>query len=262
MRYLRRLVSRRAARWADGRFVAEGPKLLAEAILAHARIEAVFVDPEIGSASHMELADQAAATGARLHTVEPGVLARVGDAVTPQPVAAIVDMVHVPFGALDLSGLTVVLAGLQDPGNAGTIVRSATAAGCVAVVFSEGAVDIYNPKTVRATAGALFHVPLAVVPDVTTVLDHLAASGIPRIASVARGGGAHDERDWTGPAALVLGSEAHGLGAELHDRVDGFVTIPMHDAAESLNVAMAATVLCFEAARQRRQAAHGVGSRS
>lgn len=259
MQHLRRLVSRRADRWAEGRFVVEGAKLIEEALAGGARLDAVFVDQTADPGPHDTLLERAAAAGAAVRVVEAGVLDRVADAVTPQPLAAIVAMVHVPLQELDLSGLTLVLAGLQDPGNAGAIVRSATAAGGAAVVFTEGAVDIYNPKTVRASAGALFHRPVAVGAPVTQVLDHLGAAGVPRIATVARGGRPHDQVDWTQPAALVLGSEAHGIGPGLSDRLDQPVTIPMDPSAESLNVAMAATVLCFEAARQRRAATTGVG---
>jgi TrmH family RNA methyltransferase len=140
----------------------------------------------------------------------------------------------------------VVAAGVADPGNVGTILRSAEAAGAGAVVLTEGTVDAFNPKVVRASAGALFHVP--VVGDVPAA--DLALLGVPLLGAVAAGGRAYDEAPLDQPCALVLGSEAHGLPPGL--RLDGLVTIPHRGRAESLNVAMAATVLCFEAARRRR----------
>lgn len=251
---LRRLVSRRASRWEEGRFVAEGPKLLDEALRAGAMVDAVYLDARDAGAEHRELAGRAAQAGATVMEVEPGVLQRACDAVTPQPVAALVTMGHVPLESLSLAGLTVICAGVQDPGNAGTIVRSASASGAAAVVFCAGAVDIYNPKAVRASAGTVFHVPLVAGTETAEVLDHLGARGVPRVGTVARGGRDHDAVDWTGPTGLILGSESHGLSGDLEARLDGRVTIPMHAAAESLNVAMAATVICFEADRQRRAA--------
>ena len=236
--------------------MAEGPKLLEEALRAGAAVDTVFLDTGADPA-HRELADRAGRHGATVVELDAGVLARVSDAVTPQPVAAVVAMLHVPLEALPVGGLTLVCAGVQDPGNAGTVIRSASAAGSGAVVFCEGAVDIYNPKAVRASAGALFHLPVAVGPATDEVLAHYRGLGVTTVGTVVDGGVDHDRVDWTGPAALVMGSESHGLPASLHDRLDQLVTIPMDGAAESLNVAMAATVICFEAARQRRAATRG-----
>lgn len=257
MQRLRRLVARRSARWEERRFVAEGPKLLEEALRAGAPVETVYLDGHAAGEWHRELAQRAAGAGAAVVEVEPGVLARACDSVTPQPVAAVVPMLHLPLGSLPLDGLTVLCVGVQDPGNAGTVVRSASASGSGAVVFCTGAVDIYNPKAVRASAGTMFHLPLAAGVEPAEALDQLGTRGVPRLGTVVNGGRDHDLVDWTRPAALVLGSESHGLPGSLDDRLDGRVTIPMHQAAESLNVAMAATVICFEAARQRRAAATG-----
>jgi TrmH family RNA methyltransferase len=143
-------------------------------------------------------------------------------------------------------GFIVVAAGLADPGNVGTILRSAEAAGAGAVVLTEGTVDAFNPKVVRASAGALFHVP--VVAD--AAIGDLASLGVPLLGAVAEGGLAYDRAPLDGACALVLGNEAHGLPPELV--LDGFVSIPHRGRVESLNVAMAATILCFEASRRRR----------
>ena len=254
MQLLRRLVSRRAARWDARLFVAEGPKLLEEALLAGAPVEAVFVDPATATEAHRELAMRAVRVGASLHEVQAGLLDRVCDAATGPPVAAIVAMVDVPLDSAPVDGLTVVCAGISDPGNAGTVVRSAAASGSGAVVFSAGAVDIYNPKTVRASAGTLFRLPVVAGDgqDTGAILDYLEARGVVRVAAVARGGRPHTAHDWTGPTALVLGNESHGLAGDFESRIDATVTIPMESTVESLNVAMAATVLCFESARQRQ----------
>jgi RNA methyltransferase, TrmH family len=219
--------------------VIEGPVLLGEAVSAGVPIEAVFVEegtPEVD------------AGGAPVHVVARGVIGRVASTATPQPVLAVAPRCDVPLATV-AGGVTfaVVLAGLADPGNVGTILRSAEAAGVGAVVLTEGSVDVFNPKVVRASAGALFHVPVVVdvaVPEVASI-------GIPLLGAVATGGVPYDAAPLDGPCALVLGSEAHGLPAGL--ALDGVVSIPHAGRAESLNVAMAATVLCFEVARRRRR---------
>lgn len=254
MQHLRLLAGRRAARWEHRRFVVEGPKLLAEALAGGASVEAVFLDDNAADDDHRRLAARAAGTGARTFQTAAGVLSRACDAVTPQPVVAIVAMVDRPI--TDLSprppGPVVVAVDLQDPGNAGTVLRSAAASGSGAVVFCSGAVDVYNPKAVRASAGALFHLPIVVGVPAAEALDRLGRCGLRRVATVARGGQAYDRTDLSSPMALVLGSESHGLPSGLDDHLDERVTIPMVSSSESLNVAMAATVICFEAARQRR----------
>jgi TrmH family RNA methyltransferase len=146
----------------------------------------------------------------------------------------------------------LVAVGLQDPGNAGALLRSAAASGAGGVVFCSGCVDVYNPKSVRASAGAIFRVPSCVGPEPEEMLDMMAEWGLRLLAAAPDGGMDYTDLDLTAPTALVLGGEAAGLPATVRERVGILVTVPMHRAVESLNVAMAATVLCFEAARQRR----------
>jgi TrmH family RNA methyltransferase len=201
-------------------------------------IEAVFVEEGTSGVD---------GGGAPVHEVAPGVIGRVATTVTPQPVLAVAPRCDVPFDAVAArTTFAVVLAGLADPGNVGTILRSADAAGADAVVLTEGSVDVFNPKVVRASAGALFRVP--VVVDVPPA--QLGALGVPLLGAVAAGGVPYDVAPLDRPCALLLGSEAHGLPDGL--ALDGLVSIPHVGRAESLNVAMAATVLCFEVARRRR----------
>lgn len=232
----------------------EGPNLVSEALRSGAIPEMVFVDPGLAAEEHRSLVEECRRRGADTVEVAPGVLARAGDAITPQPLAAVVAMLHVPLASLVGRRLVAVLAGVSDPGNAGAVVRSTAAAGGGAVVFCAGAVDMYNPKAVRASAGALFHVPLVAGPGPAETLEALGRAGLRRVGTVARGGRDYDRVDLTVPTAVVLGSEAHGLPAEVAGLLDEQVTIPTDDSTESLNVAMAATVVCFEAARQRRAA--------
>lgn len=248
---LRRLVGRRSAREEERAFVIEGTKLLREALDADAPIEAVFMAP--GAAD--PAIDRAVDAGLIVFELAAGVIERVADTVTPQPVMAVVGMVDVDFEAVSDRTFVVVCVDVRDPGNAGTVLRSAEAAGAGAVVFCTGSVDLYNPKTVRASAGSLFHVPVVAGGDPMQVLDTIAVWGLHRLGTDASGGVPYDKADLTQPVALVLGNEANGLPAEVHQSLDGLVTIPMVGRTESLNVGMAASILCFETARQRRVAA-------
>lgn len=230
-------------------------KVLGEA-LRSGRVESVYLDPAAGPAAR-ELAARCLEVGAGVFDLEVGVLARVADTVTPQPVLAVAAD---PSRSLtDLAGLAggaprlvLVCAGVRDPGNAGTVLRSAAAAGADAVIGCSGSVDLLNPKTVRASAGAVFRVPVVNGADPFDALDALGAWGLTRLGAVASGGVDYLEADLGRPTAIVLGNEAAGLGAELAGRLDGAVTIPMAAGSESLNVGIAAAVLCFEVARRRR----------
>ena len=172
-----------------------------------------------------------------------GVIDRLASTESPQPVLAVV---RIPPPTFDLTAadLVVVADRIADPGNLGTILRSAEAAGFDGVVLTAGSVDPFNPKVVRASAGAVFR--LAVLhADLAAV----KAAGLRTIGTSSHRGSAHTEADLNGRIALVVGNEARGLPDDA--AVDEWVTIRHHGRAESLNVAMAATVLCFEAARQR-----------
>ena len=245
---LRRLLRRRTARAAERTFVAEGVKVVSEALFAGVPVESAFVAPGVPDG----LVDALLAAGARVHALAPGVMERVADTVTPQPVAAVVPYLDAPIDALAGARMVVVCVDVRDPGNAGTVLRTAEAAGVDGVVCCQGSVDVYNPKTVRASAGSLFHVPVVTAGDPADVLDRLGAWGLRRVGSVARDGSDYDRLDLRLPTAFVLGNEASGLDAPVLARCDERVTIPMAGRSESLNVGMAAAVLCFEAARQRR----------
>jgi len=218
------------------------------ALDAGAHLESLFHETGIEQA----LADRARSTGVDVLEVEPGGLGRVLSTRTPQPVAAVA-----PWNDVDLDSLVgpdtflAVLLGVGDPGNAGTLVRSAAAAGASGVVFSRGSVDPYNPKCVRASAGALFATAIVRDLDPADVLGRLAGAGVRRVAAHPSAGTPHHDADLTGPVALLLGGEAAGLPDGALAEVDEVVTVPMVGPGESLNVAMAGTVLLFEAARQR-----------
>ncbi len=227
----------------------EGTKLVSEALAAGAKVETVFA----AAGAPSDLLTRAEAAGARLVELAPGVLDRVASTVHPQPVMAVVADPAVALDDVDLTGFTVVCVDVGDPGNAGTVLRSGEAAGADAVVFCGHSVDVYNPKTVRASAGALFHVPVVVTTEEPSdLLAHLRTRGLCRLGAVVTSGRDHTAVDLTVPLALVLGNEATGLSDALSHVLDERITIPMAGRSESLNVGMAAAVLCFEAARQRR----------
>jgi TrmH family RNA methyltransferase len=248
---LRRLSRRRAARLEEGAFAIDGPTLVAEAL--RAGVELVEVLAEADAAP--EVLAAARAQGVEVRTVAAGVLERASDTTTPQGVVAVARRPEISVDAALAAAaggpLAVVLVDVGDPGNAGTLLRAAEASGAAAVLFCGESVDPCNPKCVRASAGALFHLPVSAGGDPLAVLEALGEVGVQRAATVVRGGVPYHDIDLTGPLALVLGSEAHGLPAGLDAHLDLRCSIPMPGRSESLNVAMAGSILCFEALRQR-----------
>ena len=250
---LRRLLGRRSARLEENAFVVEGAKVVTEALASGWRIEALYV---VGGTED-QLIERALADGVSVYDMAPGVMERVSDTVTPQPILAVVEMMTTDLDtlrpALTDGGFAVIGVDVRDPGNAGTLVRSAEAAGACGVVLCEGSVELTNPKTVRASAGSLFHLPVVSGPGVDSVLQALGAMGVRRWGTSSATQDApidYTAADLSGPTAIVVGNEAHGLPAGLD--LDGYLTIPMAGRSESLNVGVATAVLCFEAARQRR----------
>ena len=214
-------------------------------------------------APEQRLVERAAERGAELIELPTAAMARVLDVSTPQRLAAVVTRPR--FDLDDLlaagppEGPVVVLVGVSDPGNAGTLLRSAEAFGAAAVVCCEGSVDPFHPKTVRASAGSVLLVPLVTEVSPRPALAALGDAGVRRVGTVVRGGTDLRSAGLDGPLAIVLGSEAHGLPAGLEAALEELVTIPMSGRAESLNVAMAGTLVIFEAARRRQATATGEG---
>jgi TrmH family RNA methyltransferase len=187
-------------------------------------------------------------------------LAALTETVTPQGVIAVCRHLHDPniSSALAASAsLVVVLAGVADPGNAGTVLRTADAAGADAVVFPEGAVDPYNGKCVRATAGSLFHLPVIRGEPAADAVATLRAAGLTVLAADAYGAIDLDEYadagGLAGRTAWLFGSEAHGLATELAELADARIRVPIHGRAESLNLAAAAAVCLYASARAHRR---------
>lgn len=218
-----------------------------------ATVESVYVAPGgRASPSVAEAADRVFEKGGRVFDLAPGVIERISDTVSPQPVLGVVEFVPAQLLELEGASTVVVSVDVRDPGNAGTMIRTADAAGVDAVVCCEGTVDPTNPKTVRASAGSIFHTPVVVGGDPDRVIETLRGWGMTVVGTVVRGGTDYTEFDWTRRVAVVFGNEASGLDPAVAELVDERVSIPMAGRAESLNVSVSTAVICFEILRQRR----------
>lgn len=242
-------------RAAEGVVVLEGAELLGVALDAGVSIEAVYVSPKgRTSPAASAVVDRAFGSGVRVYDLSEGVVERIADTVTAQPVLAVAAYSSRPLDAVLEERLLVVGVDLRDPGNVGTVIRTADAAGAGGVVLCQGSVDPTNPKTVRSSAGSLFHLPVVLGGDPSEVLSRLTSAGFTTVGTLVRSGEDYSTFDWNRPVAIVLGNEAAGLPDDLARSLSARVTIPMAGRAESLNVSAAAAVLCFEAARQQRSA--------
>ncbi len=251
---MRSLLRDRDARETDGVFVCEGPRVIAAALDQNVALIEVFVGAD-ASVAAKAVADRAEHAGIDVRVLAAGVAAKVGATTTPQGVFGIAWRPRLRISeAIAGVDLGVVAPLITDPGNAGTLIRSAAAAGASVIVLGPGSVDAYNPKVVRASAGACFAVKILEGVPAMEMMEALGDAGVRRVGAVASGGIAPEAIDLRVPTAIVVGHEARGLdfgGLDADLPVDELVTIPMH-ATESMNVAMAGTVLLYEAARQRR----------
>jgi TrmH family RNA methyltransferase len=245
-----RRLQRRRDREQTGRFLAEGPQAVREALAAGVVVE--LFGTEAGLERHADLAAQAP----EVSPVTDEALAVLAETVAPQGLVAVCDRIDVPLADALAKGprLVAVVAEIRDPGNAGTVLRTADAAGASAVVFAGDAVDPYNGKCVRASAGSLFHLDVVRAP--LALVDDLQDSGLQTFATSGYG---DDDLDSLadggllgGRTAWLFGSEAHGLPPELLDAADRRVRVPIYGAAESLNLAAAAAVCLYASARAQR----------
>jgi RNA methyltransferase, TrmH family len=257
-----RRLGKRSFRGKERRFLAEGPQAVREAIEhpggpAGRTLIELYATPEAAD-RHADLVARARAAGTPVLTATPEVVAEMSDTVTPQGLVGICRFLDTPFDDVLAARprLVAVLAHVRDPGNAGTVLRCADAAGADAVVLTDASVDLYNPKAVRASAGSLFHLPVAVGVPVADAVAGLRAAGVRVLA--ADGAGERDldaeldEGRMHGPTAWVFGNEAWGLPEETRALTDGVVRVPIHGRAESLNLATAAAVCLYASARAQR----------
>ncbi|MCH0543004.1 RNA methyltransferase [Streptomyces sp. MUM 203J] len=257
-----RRLAKRSFRGKERRFLAEGPQAVREAV-AHRGPDGtptlleLFTTTE-AAARHTDIVDAARAAGARVHHASDAVIAELSQTVTPQGLVGVCGFLDSPFEEILQARpkLVAVLAHVRDPGNAGTVLRCADAAGADAVILTDASVDLYNPKSVRASVGSLFHLPVAVGVPVQRAVAGLKDAGARVLA--ADGAGLDDldaELDagsMGGPTAWIFGNEAWGLPEETRALADAVVRVPIHGRAESLNLATAAAVCLYASARAQR----------
>ncbi|MGI8426903.1 MAG: TrmH family RNA methyltransferase [Actinomycetota bacterium] len=247
-----RKLHKRSFRNEHQKFLVEGVRGVVEALSSGATVGPVFVQEGLDGRA-VEALNEAGLSSVEVFEVTRPVMGAISGTVTSPGVVALADFVDVEPAKLlsEASGLVSVLAKVRDPGNAGTILRTCRAAGVDALFVAAGSVDIYNPKFVRASAGALFAVRVARDADASWLLTQLGKSGFQRIATDPRGETVYHQLSLAGPTAFVFGNEAWGLADNVAGLVDKRTRIPMAGLTESLNVSIAAAVVLFEAARQR-----------
>jgi TrmH family RNA methyltransferase len=245
-----RRLQRRRERDQTGRFLAEGPQAVRSALVADAVIE--LFGTEAALAKHADLAARAPLVS----PVTDEAIAALVETVHPQGLVAVCRHLDVPLRSVSARRLVAVAAGIKDPGNAGTVLRTADAAGAGAVIFAGEAVDPYNGKCVRASAGSLFHVDVVRERSVADVVTALHSSGTQVLAATGHGPDSLDDLIDAGvlaaPTAWLFGSEAHGLAPDMLELADRRVRVPIYGGAESLNLAAAAAVCLYASARAMR----------
>ncbi|MFR9723015.1 TrmH family RNA methyltransferase [Streptomyces sp. MS19] len=256
-----RRLTRRSFRGKERRFLAEGPQAVREAVGHRAdglpTLLELFATPDAAE-RHADLLAAVRAGGVPVHLAGDEVIAGISGTVTPQGLVGVCRFLDRPLDEVLAARprLVAVLAHVRDPGNAGTVLRCADAAGADAVVFTDASVDVYNPKAVRASVGSLFHLPVAVGVPVGAAVRGLAGAGVRVLAG--DGGGDRDldaELDAGAmgvPTAWIFGNEAWGLPEETRALADAVVRVPLHGRAESLNLATAAAVCLYASARAQR----------
>ena len=251
-----RALSRRSVRARTGEFLAEGPQAVREAVAFRPDLVRDVYVTEEAAQRHAGIVEAARGADLWVNEVTPEVLAAMCDTESPQGIAAVCRVLDLPLHDLlaDLPSraLVCVLTNVRDPGNAGTVIRGADAAGADAVIVSDASVDVYNSKVVRSTVGSLWHVPISVGHAVPDILRALRERGVRLLAADGAGTTLLHDADLSGSHAWVMGNEAWGLPQEVRDACDDVVRVPIHGHAESLNLAMAATICLYASAEARR----------
>jgi RNA methyltransferase, TrmH family len=258
-----RQLAKRALRQRARLFLAEGPQAAGEALAAGDVVTQLFVTAA-AQPRHSELIELAAGQGADVHLVSGEVMTELAQTITPQGVLAVCRFVDVPLADVPAgSRLVVVLANVRDPGNAGTVLRTADAAGAGGVIFAGSSVDPYNSKCVRASAGSLFHLPVVTSIPVDEVVRVLRDRGLQVLAADGGATTTLDDLQSAGqlgrPTGWLLGNEAWGLPADVLDLADEAIAVPIYGRAESLNLAAAAAVCLYASARAQVPAARSGG---
>ena len=229
-------------------FVVEGLRMFAE--VPGERIEKVYISESLYNRKKLDLNLQ----DFPLEILSDNVFSHVSDTKTPQGILCVVKRKKYDLEALLKveNPHFMVLDNLQDPGNLGTIVRTAEGAGVDAVFMSKDCVDLYNPKTIRSTMGSIYRMPFIYIEDIPKLLDVFRENGVTSYAAHLDGKNSYDQENYQSGTAILIGNEGNGLRDEVTEKADILVRIPMQGKVESLNAAIAASVLMFEVFRQRR----------
>jgi len=261
-----RRLNKRAFRQRERAFLAEGPQAVAEAFHCGAQVTDLFVTVPART-RHGDLVAAIATAGIPVHVVSGEVMDELAQTVTPQGLLAVCGFVDVSLAEVARAkpALVALLANVRDPGNAGTVLRTADAAGAHAVVFADASVDPYNGKCVRASAGSLFHLPVVAGTRLEEAVVTLREAGLRIVAADGRAGRSLDDPEvqarLAGPTAWMFGNEAWGLPPELVALADEHVAVPIYGRAESLNLAAAAAVCLYASARVQRVQSEGEGGK-
>ena len=242
MKLVQQLIKKAKARKESGLFVVEGMKMFREA--PQERIEKVYA-----SSSFLKEAENQS-------VILDKVFKNLSDTVTPQGILFLIKRVETPIKEIlktkdEKAPFLMILEDLQDPGNMGTILRTAEGAGVTGIILSKNCVDLYNPKVIRSTMGSIYRMPV-MQADLLEILPVLKENKIQTYAAHLKGKNWYHEEDYTEGTAFFIGNEGNGLSDELSDSADCLIKIPMEGKVESLNAAMAAGILMYETARQRR----------
>ena len=255
-----RALSRRSVREKTGRFLAEGPQAVREVVAHHPeQVIDLYVTPQAAT-RHTDIVGAAGRAGLPVHQVSEEVLAAMGDTQTPQGLAAVCRLATTTLDEVLATRprLLVLLTHVRDPGNAGTVIRGADAAGADAVLVSDASVDVFGPKVVRSTAGSLFHLPVVTGLSIEPTIAALRAGGVRLLAADGAGTVLLPDCELTGAHAWVMGNEAWGLDESIRAQSDEVVRVPIYGKAESLNLAMAATVCLYASAQAQRRSSQGL----
>ena len=245
------LMKNKKARDMQGLFVTEGRKLYEEA--PRSDIRQILISRSFGQ-EHPDILKNLPSSAEVMTDIDDARFASISDTMTPQGILTVVRQPAFSIGEVlgAAAPFYLILEDLQDPGNAGTILRTAEAAGVTAVFLTDGSVDLYSPKTVRSTMGSIFRVPHFYVTDAPAVIRDLAGRGVRTYAASLRGRRCHTDCDLRGGTAFVIGNESRGVQPGTEKISDECIRIPMYGRVESLNAAMAAGILMYETQRQRR----------
>ncbi|MGN1165881.1 MAG: TrmH family RNA methyltransferase [Lachnospiraceae bacterium] len=252
VKHLVNLKKKRKLRDTEKVFLVEGIRMFRE--VPEEKIAEIYVTESFFNKQHKLIREKSEGSGVPVEILADNVFEYVSDTKTPQGILCVVRQMN--YTIREVAGgerpLLLVLDNLQDPGNLGTIVRTAEGAGVTGILMSKDCVDIYNPKTIRSTMGSIYRVPFSYEENLLEAIEDLKKKGIHTYAAHLEGACVYDEEDYRRGSAFFIGNEGNGLREEIAQSAERYIKIPMCGQVESLNAAIAASVLMFEAARQRR----------